>query len=123
MGSRVVALYVLLALAATAAWPASCPANGAPLPTAAERQVMVPIAILRCFLPETEVRVIIGSIGHDPQATLTDPAYDAGKQNPDGSLNAGHTFSVNVTNGNTPVDHNALAAFAHAHAHDGFFLA
>jgi type VI protein secretion system component Hcp len=44
-------------------------------------------------------------------------------QNPDGSLNAGHTFSVNVTNGNTPVDHNALAAFAHAHAHDGFFLA
>src|ERR1700730_8671944 len=86
MGSRVVALYVLLALAATAAWPASCPANGAPLPTAAERQVMVPIAILRCFLPETEVRVIIGSIGHDPQATLTDPAYDAGKQNPDGSL-------------------------------------
>ena len=42
-------------------------------------------------------------------------------QNPDGSLNAGHTFSVNVINGNTPVDHNALAAFAHAH--DGFFLA
>src|ERR1700730_4735884 len=44
-------------------------------------------------------------------------------QNPDGSLGAGYTFSVNVTNGNTPVDHNALAAFAHAHAHDGFFLA
>jgi type VI protein secretion system component Hcp len=40
--------------------------------------------------------------------------------NPDGSLNAGHSFSVNVTNGNTPVDHNALAAFAHTH--DGFFL-
>jgi type VI protein secretion system component Hcp len=42
-------------------------------------------------------------------------------QNPDGSLNAGQTFTFNVTNGNTPVDHNALAAFAHAH--DGFFLA
>jgi type VI protein secretion system component Hcp len=42
-------------------------------------------------------------------------------QNPDGSFNAGQTFAVNVTNGNTAVDHNALAAFAHAH--DGFFLA
>jgi len=42
-------------------------------------------------------------------------------QNPDGSLNAGQTFAVNVTHGNTAVDHNALAAFAHAH--DGFFLA
>jgi hypothetical protein len=83
---RVVALVVLLACGATAAWPASCPANGAPLPTAAERQVMVPIAIVRCFLPEAEVGVIIASIGHDPQASLTDPAYDSGKQNPDGSL-------------------------------------
>ncbi len=41
--------------------------------------------------------------------------------NPDGSLNAGQTVTFNVSNGNTPVDHNALAAFAHAH--DGFFLA
>jgi type VI protein secretion system component Hcp len=36
-------------------------------------------------------------------------------QNPDGSLNAGQTLAVNVTNGNTAVDHNALAAFAHSH--------
>jgi hypothetical protein len=83
---RAVALSILLALGATAAWPASCPANGAPLPTAAERQTMVPIAIVRCFLPAAEVGVIIASIGHDPQASLTDPAYDSGKQNPDGSL-------------------------------------
>jgi type VI protein secretion system component Hcp len=41
--------------------------------------------------------------------------------NPDGSLNPGQTVAFNVSNGNTPVDHNALAAFAHAH--DGFFLA
>jgi type VI protein secretion system component Hcp len=41
-------------------------------------------------------------------------------QNPDGSLNAGQTFSFNVQ-GNTPVVHDALVAFAHAH--DGFFLA
>jgi type VI protein secretion system component Hcp len=43
------------------------------------------------------------------------------EQNPDGSLNAGQSFTSSVINGNTPVDHNALAAFAHAH--DGFFLA
>src|ERR1700692_868314 len=36
-------------------------------------------------------------------------------QNPDGSLNAGQTFAFNVTNGNTPVNHDALAAFAHSH--------
>jgi hypothetical protein len=47
---------------------------------------MAPIVILRCFLPETEVVTIIGSIGHDPQASLTDPVYDSGKQNPDGTL-------------------------------------
>src|ERR1700692_2666145 len=83
---RVVALVVLLACGATAAWPASCPANGAPLPTAAERQAMAPIAIVRCFLPAAGGGVIMASIGHDPQASLTDPVYDSGKQNPDGSL-------------------------------------
>ena len=36
-------------------------------------------------------------------------------QNPDGSLDKGQTFSANVTNGNTAVDHNALAALAHSH--------
>src|SRR6202140_1173322 len=36
-------------------------------------------------------------------------------QNADGSLNAGQTFAFNVTNGNTPVNHDALAAFAHSH--------
>ena len=36
------------------------------------------------------------------------------EQNPDGSLNAGQTFNVNVP-GNTPVNHDALAALAHSH--------
>jgi type VI protein secretion system component Hcp len=40
-------------------------------------------------------------------------------QNPDGSFNAGQTFSFNVE-GSTPVDHDALVAFTHAH--DVFFL-
>jgi len=59
--------------------------------------------------------------GHD-----TAIAFDYAKltetikgQNPDGSFSAGHTFSFNVE-GNTPVDHDALGAFAHAH--DVFFL-
>ena len=44
-------------------------------------------------------------------------------QNADGSLNAGHTFTFDLgRNGGvlTPVDHDQLLAFAHAH--DGFFL-
>jgi type VI protein secretion system component Hcp len=36
-------------------------------------------------------------------------------QNPDGSLDAGKTASFNVTGGNTAVNHDALAAFAHSH--------
>lgn len=84
--SKVVTLSLILALAASAAWSASCPANGAPLPSAAERQAMVPVSILRCFLPETEILVIIGSVGHDPQASLAQPAFDSGRENPDGSL-------------------------------------
>src|SRR5258705_3466512 len=36
-------------------------------------------------------------------------------QNPDGSLGTGQTFSFNVPGGNTAVNHDALAAFAHSH--------
>ena len=63
--------------------------------------------------------------GHD-----TALAFDYSKltetiqgQNPDGSLNAGQTFAFDLAkNGGsiTPVDHDALAAFAHSH--DDFFL-
>jgi hypothetical protein len=44
-------------------------------------------------------------------------------QNPDGSLNAGQTFTFDLAHGGgsiTPVNHDALAALAHAH--DGFFV-
>ena len=87
VSSRAAVLFLLLAvLAAGAALADSCPANGAPLPTAAERQAIVPIVLLRCFLPEAEIDVIIGSIGHDPQSSSTNPLDDSGKLNPDGSL-------------------------------------
>src|SRR5579863_5836540 len=87
VASRPAALLLLLAvLAAGAARADSCPANGAPLPSAAQRQAILPIVLLRCFLPELEVEVIIGTIGHDPQSSSTNPLDDSGKLNPDGSL-------------------------------------
>jgi hypothetical protein len=86
-GVGIAVVFLLLSvLSAGAAWPQSCPANGAPLPTAAERQALVPIVLLRCFLPESEIGVIIGTIGHDPQSSSTNPLFDSGKLNPDGSL-------------------------------------
>ena len=85
--SRPAVLFVLLTvLAAGSAWADSCPASGAPLPTAAERQAIVPIVLLRCFLPQDEIDIVIASIGRDPQASSTNPADDSGKLNPDGSL-------------------------------------
>jgi hypothetical protein len=85
--SRPAVLFLLLAvLAAGAARAASCPANGVQLPTAAERQAIVPIVLLRCFLPADEIDVIIGSIGRDPQSSSIHPLDDSGKLNPDGSL-------------------------------------
>ena len=63
--------------------------------------------------------------GHD-----TALAFDYGKltgtikgQNPDGSLNAGQTVSFDLAKGGgsiTPVDHDVLTAFAHAHS--DFFM-
>jgi hypothetical protein len=87
MNRKALALGSLLAaLCVSAVQAASCPANGAPLPTAAERQVTVPIVLLRCFLPEEEIDVLVACIGHDPQSSSTDPQFDSGKLNPDGTL-------------------------------------
>jgi hypothetical protein len=81
----VLSFLVIFAAAALQASD-SCPANGAPLPTTAERQMMVPIVLLDCFLPPEEIDVLIGCIGHDPQSGSTDPRFDSGKLNPDGTL-------------------------------------
>ncbi len=83
---RAVALSLLAVFCAFAVQAATCPANGAPLPTAAERQATVPIVLLRCFLPADEIDVLVASIGHDPQSASSDPLYESGKLNPDGSL-------------------------------------
>jgi len=87
---RTLALALLLALSTSAAYarnnPGSCPANGKPLPTAEQRQFTVPSKLLLCFLSPAEIAAVRGSIGHDAQTTVTDPQFESGELNPDGSL-------------------------------------
>jgi hypothetical protein len=87
---RTLALALLLALSTSAAYarnhPGSCPASGKPLPTAEERQFIIPARLLPCFLSPAEIAAVRGSIGHDAQTTVTDPQFESGELNPDGSL-------------------------------------
>lgn len=90
---RAVLLSLLLALSATSAYaanaahaPTVCPSNGAPLPSAAERQFIVPSRLLRCFMSPAQIQTASSSIGHDAQTTVTDPAFESGELNPDGSV-------------------------------------
>jgi hypothetical protein len=91
---RAVLLSLLLALSATAAAnaahaahdPALCPSNGAPLPTAEERQFIVPVKLLHCFMSPAQINAASSSIGHDAQTTVTDPSFESGELNPDGSV-------------------------------------
>ncbi|HEX6898423.1 MAG TPA: hypothetical protein VF789_01870 [Thermoanaerobaculia bacterium] len=63
-----------------------CPVSGKPLPTAEQRQYTVPAKLLTCFLTRTEIATIRSSIGHSAQTTVTDPSFESGELNPDGSL-------------------------------------
>ena len=63
-----------------------CPASPQPLPSAEERQHLAPERLLRCFLSAHEITVLRGSRYHDAQTTVTDPQFESGKLNPDGSL-------------------------------------
>src|SRR5436305_3463671 len=86
---RTIALALLVALSATAAQarnPGLCPVSGKPLPSAEERQFTVPARLLPCFLTPVEIAAIYNSIGHDAQTTVTDPQFESGELNPDGSL-------------------------------------
>ncbi len=86
---RAVVLTLLVALSTSAAYagnPALCPVSGKPLPTPEQRQFTVPAKLLPCFLTSVEIVAIYSSIGHDAQTTVTDPAYESGELNPDGSL-------------------------------------
>ena len=60
--------------------------SGKPLPTAEQRQFTVPARLLPCFLTPVKIAAIYLSIGHDAQTTVTDPQYESGELNPDGSL-------------------------------------
>ncbi|MBW8875910.1 MAG: hypothetical protein JF614_13170 [Acidobacteria bacterium] len=83
----ILSLFVLLSIpAAYAGNPNLCPVSGKPLPTAAQRQFTVPAKLLPCFLTSAELAALYNSIGHDAQTTVTDPAFESGELNPDGSL-------------------------------------
>jgi hypothetical protein len=86
---RTVALALLVAFSTSTAYarnPTRCPANGKPLPTAEQRQFIVPLKLLLCFLSPAEIAAVRGSIDHDAQTTVTDPQFESGELNPDGSL-------------------------------------
>src|SRR5947199_3864533 len=86
---RAALLTLFVALSISAAYagnPALCPVSGKPLPTAEQRQFTVPAKLLPCFLTSVEIVAIYNSVGHDAQTTVTDPAYESGELNPDGSV-------------------------------------
>jgi hypothetical protein len=86
---RTAVLALLFALSTTAAYarnPDLCPVSGKPLPTAEQRQFTVPAKLLPCFLTPVEIAAIYNSIGHDAQTTVTDPQFESGELNPDGTL-------------------------------------
>ncbi len=71
--------------AANAASPGFCPAIHRSLPSSEERQHIDPTTLLRCFLSLEEIETVRSAIGHDAQTTVSDPAFDSGELNPDGS--------------------------------------
>jgi hypothetical protein len=85
---RIILATLLLTLSAAASFaanPGQCPAIHRPIPSSAARQHMEPLQVLRCFLSTQEIDLVTGSIGHDAQTTVTDPQFDSGELNPDGS--------------------------------------
>lgn len=83
---RTFVLLLLATLTTSAAEGQRCPVSGRPLPTAQQRQFIPPAKLLLCFLTRVEIAAVRGSIGHSAQTTVTDPAFESGELNPDGSL-------------------------------------
>jgi hypothetical protein len=83
---RASVLSLILTLLTTAAYAQRCPVTGKPLPTPKQRQFTVPVKLLTCFMTSAEIAAVRSSIGHDAQTTVTDPAYESGELNPDGSV-------------------------------------
>ncbi len=79
-------LVLLVTLFASTADAQRCPASGRPLPTAVARQFIPPARLLTCFLTRAEIAAVRSSIGHSAQTTVTDPAFESGELNPDGSV-------------------------------------
>lgn len=84
---RAAILVLLAALCSTASYGVGhCPVSHQPLPSAAARQFIPPAKLLGCFMTPEEINTVRSSIGHDAQVTATDPIFDSGELNPDGSV-------------------------------------
>jgi hypothetical protein len=89
---KLLLLALLVACSTTASYAREgartgfCPASPQPLPSAEERQHLVPERLLRCFLTVHEIAVVRSARYHDAQTTVTDPQFASGELNPDGSL-------------------------------------
>jgi hypothetical protein len=79
-------LALSTAAAASAAHPGQCPAIHRPIPSAAARQHLPPVEVMRCFMSIAEIDEVRSSIGHDAQTTLADPAFASGELDPDGTM-------------------------------------
>lgn len=74
-----------LAPSALAAGAPRCPTGHGHVPSAEARQRLEPIQILRCFMTAEEIDQVFEAIGHDAQTTVTDPQFDSGRLDPDGT--------------------------------------
>jgi hypothetical protein len=89
---KLLLLALLVAFSSTASYAREgastgfCPASPRPLPSAEERQNLVPEHLLRCFMTVHEIAVVRSTRYHDAQTTVTDPQFASGELNPDGSL-------------------------------------
>ncbi len=87
LGPVLAALLLALSTAAAGApRPGECPAIHRPIPSAAARQHLPPVEVMRCFMSLVEIDAVRSSIGHDAQTTLADPAFASGELDPDGAL-------------------------------------
>jgi hypothetical protein len=71
--------------ATAAAGTGLCPAIHRPIPSVEERQHLPPVEVMRCYMSIAEIDTVRSAIGHDAQTAVTDPAFDSGELNPDGT--------------------------------------
>jgi len=82
-----VAILLVYSGCTTATYGAGhCPVSHRPLPSAVQRQFLPPVKIMECFMTAEEIATVRSAVGHDAQVTATDPKFDSGELNPDGTM-------------------------------------